>query len=119
MTPTNPNLSQRAIALRPNLTVDRQQLRELCDRWQITQLELFGSILRDDFRPDSDIDLLVTFADTARITFFDLDSIERQLSLLFDNRPVDLVTRRAIEQSHNPIRRAAILGTAQPFYPEP
>ncbi|MFP4651170.1 MAG: nucleotidyltransferase family protein [Phormidium sp.] len=119
MTPTNPNLSQTAIALRPNLTVDRQQLRELCDRWQITQLELFGSVLRDDFCPDSDIDVLVTFADTARITFFDLDRIERQLSLLFDNRPVDLVTRRAIEQSHNPIRRAAILGTAQLFYPEP
>ena len=116
MTPTNPNLSQRAIALRPNLTVDRQQLRELCDRWQITQLELFGSVLRDDFRPDSDIDLLVTFADTARITFFDLDHIERQLSLLFDNRPVDLVTRRAIEQSHNPIRRENILSHSRTLY---
>jgi predicted nucleotidyltransferase len=119
MTPTHSNLSQTAIALRPNLTVDRQKLTELCDRWQITHLELFGSVLRDDFRPDSDIDVLVTFADTARITFFDLDSIERQLSLLFENRPVDLVTRRAIEQSHNSIRRAAILGTAQPFYAKP
>ena len=118
MTSTNSNLSQTAIALRPNLTVDRQQLRELCDRWQITQLELFGSVLRDDFRPDSDIDLLVTWKPDHQWSLFDFVTMHEEFAQLFD-RPVDLVSRKSIETSDNHLRRAAILGTAQPFYPEP
>lgn len=110
------NPTHTAIHLRPDLSISRHQLADLCEHWQIVELACFGSILRDDFRPDSDIDLLVTFADNARITFFDLDEIERQLSPLFCNRPVDVVTRRAIEQSHNPIRRHNILDSAQTLY---
>nr|AAT37522.1 unknown [Prochloron didemni] len=93
------------ISLRPDLHIDYSQLSELCARWQIVEPALFGSVLRDDFRPDSDIDLLVQFADTAKITFFDLDAIEQQFSPFFGNRPMDLVTRNAIENSYNPIRR--------------
>ncbi|MDY7014716.1 MAG: nucleotidyltransferase domain-containing protein [Cyanobacteriota bacterium] len=104
------------LILRPDLQTAREPLVALCEQWQIIELACFGSVLRDDFRPDSDIDLLVSFADTARITFFDLDAIERQFSPLFDNRPVDVVTRRAIEQSHNPIRRHNILSSAQILY---
>ncbi|NES23485.1 MAG: DNA polymerase subunit beta [Symploca sp. SIO3E6] len=104
------------IPLRPDLHIDHYQLSELCDRWQIVELALFGSVLRDDFHPDSDIDLLVQFADTAKITFFDLDTIEKQLSPLFSNRPIDLVTRNAIENSHNPIRRQNILSHTHIIY---
>ena len=104
------------IPLRPDFHIDRSQLKELCARWQIVELALFGSVLRDDFHPDSDIDLLVQFADTAKITFFDLDTIEQQLSPLFGNRPIDLVTRNAIENSHNPIRRQNILSHTHTIY---
>jgi len=78
-------------------------------------LVLFGSILRDDFNSDSDIDLLVTFAEDAKVTFFDLDSIENQFSLLF-NRPVDVVTKKAINNSHNPIRKKNILDNLRVIY---
>ena len=104
------------IPLRPDLHVDRAQLDRLCDRWQIVELALFGSVLRDDFHSESDIDLLVRFADTAKITFFDLDTIEQQLSPLFGDRAIDLVTRNAIENSHNPIRRQNILSHTYTIY---
>jgi uncharacterized protein len=104
------------ISIRPNLTLPAEPLQNLCQHWQIIELALFGSVLRDDFNPESDIDLLITFADSARITFFDLDEIERQFSFLFENRPVDIVTKNAIEQSHNPIRRQNILNNAKIIY---
>ena len=113
----NLTLTPTTIHLNSNAIVSRQKLADLCENWQIVELACFGSVLRDDFRPDSDIDLLVTFADTPRITFFDLDEIERQFSALFQNRPVDVVTRPAIEHSHNPIRRHNILDNAQTLYP--
>lgn len=76
---------------------------------------LFGSVLREDFNVDSDIDLLVSFAEDAKITFFDLDTIEEEFSKLF-NRPVDVVTKAAIERSHNWIRRKNILDNSQVIY---
>ncbi|MDB9496777.1 nucleotidyltransferase domain-containing protein [Spirulina major CS-329] len=110
------NRTPHCLEIRPGLTVERDRLSVLCQQWQIIKLELFGSVLRDDFRPTSDIDILATFHPTAQITFFDLDQIESQLSPLLQNRPIDLTTRRAIEQSHNPIRRAAILNHARLIY---
>ena len=71
--------------------------------------------MREDFTPQSDIDVLVSFDENAKITFFDLDVIEQELSKLF-NRPVDVVTKRAIEQSHNWIRKKNILDKAQIVY---
>jgi predicted nucleotidyltransferase len=84
-------------------------------RKKIIQLALFGSVLRDDFNNESDIDLLITFAEDAKINFFDLDNIEYQFSLLF-NRPVDVVTKRAIMNSHNPIRKQNILNNFKIIY---
>jgi predicted nucleotidyltransferase len=81
----------------------------------ITRLELFGSILREDFRPDSDIDFLVTFAPNADWSLFDHLRMEEELHLLL-GRKVDLVSRRAIEKSENWIRQHEILGTAVVFY---
>lgn len=103
------------IFLPHGLTLSDESLTKLCQHWQIVELSLFGSILREDFNADSDIDVLVKFSEEARITFFDLDVIEQQLSQLF-HRPVDIVTKQAIEQSHNPIRRKNILDNSKVIY---
>ena len=79
------------------------------------RISFFGSVFREDFNPNSDIDVLVSFAEDAKITFFDLDDIEQKLSELF-NRPVDVVTKRAIEQSHNWIRKKNILESYKIIY---
>lgn len=97
------------------LNTDRTYVNRICQQWQIVELALFGSVLRDDFNQNSDIDLLVTFAEDAKITFFDLDTIEHQFSLLF-NRAVDVVTKRSIENSHNWIRKNNILNHSQIIY---
>ena len=102
------NLDQR-------LNIQPTQLEKVCQQWQIVEMSLFGSVLRDDFNAKSDIDILVSFADDAKVTFFDLELIEEQLSKLF-NRPVDVVTKRAIEQSHNWIRQKNILENSRVIY---
>ena len=86
-----------------------------CKRWQVTELALFGSVLRDDFGPDSDIDVLVTFEDGARHTLFDMVEMEEELKAVF-GRKVDLVSRRGIERSGNHLRREAILGAAETIH---
>ena len=93
----------------------RDLLLDFCHRWQITELALFGSILRDDFRPDSDIDLLVTFAPTAHWGLLAHVRMERELSQMLD-RPVDLIEKAAIQESPNWLRRNEILQTAQVIY---
>lgn len=92
-----------------------EALTEFCRRWKIIKLELFGSILRDDFGPDSDIDFLVTFDPGARWTLFDLVHAETELSSLVA-RTVDLVERAPIEESENWLRRRAILDSAETLY---
>jgi len=103
--------------MNPKIPLDREKIGEFCQRWQITELALFGSVLRDDFRPDSDVDVLVTFDPDAQWSLFDHVDMEEELSVLV-GRKVDLVSRRAIEQSANWIRRKAILETAEPYYVE-
>jgi predicted nucleotidyltransferase len=98
-----------------SINLKTKEIEQFCQQWQIEELALFGSVLRKDFTPQSDIDVLVSFDKNAKITFFDLDVIEQQLSKLF-NRPVDVVTKRAIEQSHNWIRKKNILDNAQIVY---
>jgi predicted nucleotidyltransferase len=92
-----------------------QALRSFCERWKVRELAVFGSVLRDDFRADSDIDLLVSFADDARWGLWDLIAAEQELAGIL-NRPVDLVERRSVEQSENWRRRADILNSAQTIY---
>jgi len=93
----------------------RDRLIDFCQRWQITELAVFGSILRDDFRPDSDIDLLVTFAPIAHWGLLSHVRMERELSQML-NRPVDLIEKAAIQESPNWLRRNEILQTAQTIY---
>lgn len=90
------------------------QISDFCRRWQISELCLFGSILREDFATTSDVDVLVSFAPAAHPGLFDLVRMEEELAQLL-GRKVDLITRHAVEQSDNWIRRNAILSTAIPF----
>ncbi|MDP9316486.1 MAG: nucleotidyltransferase domain-containing protein [Chloroflexota bacterium] len=94
------------------IEIAEDQLAQFCQRWKIRELALFGSVLRADFSPQSDIDLLVTFADDAQWSLFDHVKMEQELETLL-RRKVDLVTKRAVEQSQNAIRRESILGTAR------
>ncbi|MCX7707080.1 MAG: nucleotidyltransferase family protein [Anaerolineae bacterium] len=93
----------------------QEQLTDFCRRWEVSELALFGSVLRADFRPDSDVDLLVSFAPSARRTLFDIVKMQDELEGLL-GRKVDLVERRAIERSENYIRRRSILRNTKVIY---
>lgn len=95
--------------------IDRQRISEFCQRWGIAELALFGSVLRDDFRPDSDIDVLLSFAEGATHTLFDLARMQTELERIF-GREVHVLSRRAVEASRNPIRRDSILSSAETVY---
>jgi predicted nucleotidyltransferase len=90
-------------------------IADYCRRWQIVELAVFGSVLRDDFGPESDINVLVTFAPGARRTLLDLVRMERELAELL-GREVDLIGRSSVEGSPYWIRRQAILTTAKTLY---
>jgi predicted nucleotidyltransferase len=98
-----------------HIPIDRQAISAFCARWQVEQFALFGSVVRDDFGPDSDVDVLVRFAPEARVTGIDFARMEAELRVLF-GRPVDLVSRRGVEQSRSIHRRASILETAEVIY---
>ena len=97
------------------VTIPRKKLAEFCRRWKISELAFFGSVLRDDFHPNSDIDLLVSFNPKAKISLFDLVRMQNELEEIF-GREVDLVERRAIEKSENYIRRKNILQNLKTLY---
>jgi predicted nucleotidyltransferase len=101
--------------MRAKIAIDREQIAEFCRRWKIVEFSLFGSVLRDDFGPDSDVDVLVSFAPDTSWSLFDHVRMEDELAALV-GRKVDLVSRRAIERSENWIRRKAILGGAEAVY---
>jgi predicted nucleotidyltransferase len=90
-------------------------IAHFCQRWKVEEFYLFGSVLRDDFRPDSDIDVMVKFAPDARWGLLEFVDMKQELETMFD-REVDLLTRKSIEQSENWIRRKEILGTARLVY---
>jgi predicted nucleotidyltransferase len=104
--------SQSSTGLTKRLGVNAEALSSLCRRWRIKELSLFGSVLRDDFRPDSDIDVLVTFEHDAEHSLLDVIALQHEMEDLL-GRPVDLVERRALR---NPFRRREILETHQVLY---
>jgi len=99
------------------VSLDAKQLARFCQRWKIVELSLFGSVLRDDFGTQSDVDMLVAFSPDADWSLLDHVSMEEEISRIL-GRKVDLVSRRAVESSPNWIRRKAILDSAQPYYVE-
>ena len=96
------------------LGITHEQLAEFCHRWQIVEMALFGSILRDDFNANSDVDILVTFQPN-HSWGLEFIQMREQLSTLF-NRPVDLITQKSIVNSHNVLRRQTILNSAEVIY---
>jgi hypothetical protein len=94
------------------LGVSLATIAEFCQRRQITELALFGSVLREDFNPESDIDFLVTFSPEAKIGLIEVDEIENEIKEMV-KREIDLVFKNSIEASPNWIRRRNILGTAE------
>jgi predicted nucleotidyltransferase len=98
-----------------SFSLTKEQVVEFCQKWQIAEFALFGSILRDDFTAKSDVDVLVTFAPQARRSLFDLVNMTDELAQLL-GRKVDILTRKSVEQSHNWIRKQEILNTAQVIY---
>lgn len=97
------------------IELPRQRIAEFCEKWRIIEFALFGSVLRDDFKPDSDVDVLVEFAPEACHSLFDLVRMQDELKVLV-GREVDLVSRRGIEGSRNYLRRKAILDSAEVVY---
>ncbi len=97
------------------IDIPHKKIAEFCQRWKIVEFALFGSVLREDFHPESDVDVLVTFAADSTWTLFDHVDMQDELRHLF-GRKVDLVSRRGIERSRNVRRRQAILDSAKPIY---
>ena len=94
------------------IDIPKEQLRDFCRKWKVTEFALFGSVTRpEEFRADSDVDVMVRFAEEAHWSLFDLVDMREQL---IDNfgRDVDLMTRRGNEVSRNYLRREAILTSA-------
>jgi predicted nucleotidyltransferase len=97
-----------------HIEIDDEKLRTFCEKWGIAELAVFGSVLRDDFRPDSDIDFLVTWKfESPRL--FDFFALKDELSELL-GRDVDVVQRHVLEQDYNEFRRDGILGSARTVY---
>lgn len=88
---------------------------EFCQRWQIEEFYLFGSVLRDDFRPDSDIDVMLKFSPNVLRGLLAFVEMKEELEAIF-GRKVDVLTKKSIEQSENWMRRKEILSTAQLLY---
>lgn len=98
-----------------HVEVPEAALEAFCRRWKIREVAVFGSALREDFGPESDIDLLVSFDQDAHWTLLDFVDMEDELAAIF-GRKVDVVDRGAVEQSRNYIRRRSILGSARTVY---
>jgi predicted nucleotidyltransferase len=99
----------------PNFPLTKQEVVKFCQKWQVTEFALFGSILRDDFSANSDVDILVTFDSQAKRSLFDLIQMRAELKQLL-GRKVDVLTRKSVEQSHNWLRKQNILNSARVIY---
>jgi len=99
----------------PQFQLPLPEIKSFCHRWKVQEFCLFGSALRDDFHPDSDIDIMLDFADGATWTLFDQVNMQQELREIF-SREVDLVTRRGVESSHNINRRESILSSSRVVY---
>jgi len=96
---------------RARIPIPRERITDFCRRNQVKSLELFGSVLRADFRSDSDVDLLVEFDPMARIGFLALSRMQRELSALLEH-PVDLVPKDGLK----PTIREDVLASTEVIY---
>lgn len=91
------------------IDIDRERIAAFCSKWRITEFGLFGSVLREDFGPESDIDVLVTFSDDAPWSLLDIVTMRDELAGML-HRPVDIVEKKALV---NPYRRRRILSSCE------
>ena len=98
--------------IQAHLRVPTEKIEALCRKWKVVEMALFGSVLREDFRPDSDVDVLVTFAPDDGWSLWDLIDMRDELREIF-GRQIDLVEKRSLV---NPFRRRSILRTKQVIY---
>lgn len=101
--------------LQERLTIAPEEIAQLCQRWSITEMALFGSVLSDQFNADSDIDILIRFAPNARQGLLTLSKIKHELETRI-GREVDIALKESVENSENWIRRHEILKTTQVIY---
>ncbi|HPK54583.1 MAG TPA: nucleotidyltransferase family protein [Smithellaceae bacterium] len=94
------------------IDIPRDKIKDFCRRWKIVEFALVGSVLRDDFRPDSDIDILLSFEESAGWSLYDVVDMKDELKTLF-GREVDLVEKEAIR---NPYRRRNMLMDKEVLY---
>ena len=94
----------------------REKIEKFCERWKIRELRLFGSTLRGDIKPGSDVDILVDFEEDADWSLWDHVRMQRELESLLQ-RPVDLITKRALEYSKNWLLRDEIWHTSRVLFP--
>ena len=94
------------------IQLDTENIRHFCRRWKVSTLSVFGSILRDDFRPDSDLDFLVDFEEGEDWDLFDDLQMRDELSDII-GRDANILTRRAVESAQNRYLRQEILSTAE------
>jgi predicted nucleotidyltransferase len=94
------------------IRIPRKKLAEFCRQWGVVELSLFGSVLREDFHPENDVDVLVSFSEDTEISLFDFVQMKLELEEIF-NRSVDMIEKDALE---NPFRKREILKNAQVIY---
>jgi predicted nucleotidyltransferase len=97
------------------IPIPTDKVAEFCQRWRIQELSLFGSVLTEYFHANSDIDILIDFEPPVLYTFRHLDLMQEELEEIF-GRSVDIIDKKAIEESPNYIRRRNILDSAQVIY---
>ncbi|MBN1795565.1 MAG: nucleotidyltransferase family protein [Sedimentisphaerales bacterium] len=98
-----------------NLGVTDEQITSFCQRWKVKELAIFGSAAEGKMRPESDIDLLVTFSPDSEWSMFDHYKMEEELTYLF-GREIDLVNIKAAEENANPVCCREILESARQIY---
>jgi len=96
-----------------SLPISREEIADFCHRWKLAEFSIFGSILRQDFRPDSDIDVLIQLLPGETMSIERYLSMRDELIALFGGREVDLVEKPLLR---NPIRRKEILRTREVLY---
>lgn len=99
------------------IEIPQEKIAAFCRKWKVREFSLFGSVLREDFKPGSDVDILVRFAPDAKKNLDDLMTMQDEITEIL-GRKVDLVERELVEKSPNYIRRKHILSHLEPFYVE-
>ena len=106
------NVNGRIIVRFHSIELPEERIADFCRRWKITEFAVFGSVLREDFSPDSDIDVLVTFTEDCGHSLFDLAQMQDELKAILA-REVDLVEKAGLR---NPFRKHAILNNMEVIY---